>query len=491
MKRAFLFLALFTTLAWACKKKPAATTPLASSTPSPAPLPTGMVDPFARLSSEQARSMERAYKAEHAKSWGEALAAFKDVSTALPDYSPARWGSVRALVGAGQFADAVLAFEELLSRDFVAYRDSLDRKKELAPLRAAPEWAAITALKDVWQKRYAAGLDHGFFFVARTRREGEPKIDATKNLAKYDLRQEVFHFDPATRRFRRVTDTGGRVYAINVAPDGKTVAFVCANKVQRDSGVGSLVDPEMGAVSVDTLTTTGPFVMKGPFLGVELGFDADGHANFSFKDAEQRWGARYTFDSANTALAPTSTVAVGAVTRATPSEVTHATSGLPTGIKLADGASTFSLNSDGNSVSTPVVAARPVDPASLEWSPKKTRLTYAGKIDVCALQGETPEKKKAGRNELFVFDVAQKSAQRIAAAISLFETRWLDDDHLVYDGGVGKDGQVHLYGFSSHDDKALATPAGAGLYGVPHLDCDQQAAPDTDDIEPVDPDDAD
>ena len=49
----------------------------------------------------------------------------------------------------------------------------------------------------------------------------------------------------------------------------------------------------------------------------------------------------------------------------------------------------------------------------------------------------------------------------------------MSDDRLVYEGGVGKDGKIHLYTFSSHADDALPTRHGAGLYGVPTLACEQ------------------
>jgi hypothetical protein len=61
----------------------------------------------------------------------------------------------------------------------------------------------------------------------------------------------------------------------------------------------------------------------------------------------------------------------------------------------------------------------------------------------------------------------------VAAAISSFETLWLNDDQLVYEGGVGKSGQLHLYAFATHADSTLQTRHGAGLYGVPTLACEQ------------------
>ncbi|MGZ3441962.1 MAG: hypothetical protein ACXVDD_20720, partial [Polyangia bacterium] len=146
------------------------------------------------------------------------------------------------------------------------------------------------------------------------------------------------------------------------------------------------------------------------------------------------------------------------------SQVAHFDDKAVPGVKMEDGATQFLV--DG--VDQPVIAARPLAQSSLTWSPTKSRLTYAGKLDACKiLKGESKDK-----NELYVYDKQKRTAQRIAAAVSPFETLWLDDDRLVYEGGVGKDGKIHLYTFSTHADEALPTRHGAGLYGVPTLACE-------------------
>ena len=160
-------------------------------------------------------------------------------------------------------------------------------------------------------------------------------------------------------------------------------------------------------------------------------------------------------------------IPAGGETRAWPSQVAHFDDKAVPGVKIEDGANQFTIGG----VPAPVVAARPLAAESLDWSPARARITYAGKIDACKiLKGESKEK-----NELYVFDMEKKSAQRVAAALSGFETLWLDDDRLVYEGGVGKDGQLHLYSFAQHADSALPTRYGAGLYGVPTLACETPA----------------
>jgi hypothetical protein len=427
--------------------------------------PVGMTDPFARMTSETAKELNKGYKAQRAKKFDDAVASFRTVVAALPDYTAARWALVRSLVGAAKFDDAVKELEPLLARDYVGYANALDSKKEFAPLRAAPAWAKVGELKTAYRAAYAKGLDGGFFFVARTRPAAEPKLDEG-GTGPLDLKQEIFHFDPDGKRFRRLSETGGHVFALARSPDGKTLTFLIAPKLFRTAGVDYFADPQLALYDLATLEVSGPATLKGHYNVVTLGFDASGAPAFSTLDqgVKTEW---HRFDTAKTGLATVSEVELaGGLTEVSAVRVTHVANRTTAGVKVSDGANQFTIEG----VPTPVVAARPIESASLDWSPGKTRLTYAGKIDACKiLKGEGKDK-----NELYVFDMGKKTAQRVAAAISAFETLWLDDDRLVYEGGVGKDGTLHLYAFASHADSALPTRYGAGLYGVPTLSCEPE-----------------
>ena len=106
------------------------------------------------------------------------------------------------------------------------------------------------------------------------------------------------------------------------------------------------------------------------------------------------------------------------------------------------------------------------DPGTLtSWYIAKA--VYEGHRFGLPLSG-TPEK-----NELYVYDKTKRAAQRIASAVSYFETLWLDDDRLVYEGGVGKDGKLQIHDFATHGSTKLPTRHGAGLFGVPTLACEQ------------------
>jgi hypothetical protein len=446
--------------------------------------PVGMADPFARLSSEAGKSLDKAWKAARAKKWDDAQAAFREVTTAAPDYVQARWGLVRALILGGKLAEVPAAFEELIARDYIGYATKLDKGKELAAIRSAPEWAKIEDLKTRYRTAYAAGLDKGLakgmFFVARTRPAADPKVDAATGEATLDLKQEVFHVDNELKRYRRLTDTDGHAFAIDLTTDGKMMSFLVATKVKRDpKSSEAFVDPKVGVIDLATLETLGPWPVKGTFEQVVLGQQTGGQPLFSFTAGGQ--STSYIMDTAKTGLAKAEgAVPEGGETRAWPGQVVHVPGKTLDDVQIADGQSQFKIAT----VVAPVVAARPIAASSLDWSPAKKRLTYAGKLDACKiLQAGSASTEK---NELYVYDMEKKAAQRIASGVSAFETLWLDDDRLVYESGVGKGGQLRVYTFSTHADQALPPRNGAGIYGVPTLSCERA---ETKVDEPVAPED--
>jgi hypothetical protein len=226
------------------------------------------------------------------------------------------------------------------------------------------------------------------------------------------------------------------------------------------------VDPKVGVLDLTTLEVLGPAVKKGRWEQVVLGVNKSGQPLFGFSAGGTT--STFSFDTAKTGLAELSgdtLIPQGGETRAWPGQVAHVAGAAVEKVKLVDGASQFTIEG----IAEPVLAARPLAASSLDWSPGKTRLTYAGKLDACKILKEGSKEK----NELYVYDTTKKSAQRIAAAASGFETLWLDDEQLVYEGGLGKDGQIHIYAMTAHADVALPTRSGAGLYGVPTLACER------------------
>ena len=461
-------------LAGGCKKSQpvagggAAGEPGAAVTaPAAAAIVPGMTDPFARLTSDAAKDLNAGYKALKAKKFDDARTSFASVVKAVPDYSPARFQEARAAALGGHFADVPDLWRELCARDGAGYFGRLDKAKDMAPLRASPEWAKVGAAEKDARAAWVNGLDKGFFLVARAREVAPPKF-GDDGLGKIDLQQEAWHFDPATARYRRLTSTDGHLFAINVSADRKQLMFIAVTTLEREAATGEneLYKPQAGIVDLTTLTATGPFALTERAKAVSLEFAATG---------EPRWLVNrddaFTFDSARTALVkvPRAATEIGSepgATVALADKVEHFGAAV-TGVKRADDGLTLTV--DGNP--TPLRSARPIAGGSIEWSPGKKRFVYAGVLDACKIiQGEA-NGVKGERNELYIYDADKKVVARIASAISTFDALWLDDNRVVYEGGVGKGATLHIYDASTREDTALKSRAGAGLFGFPSLTC--------------------
>lgn len=432
----------------------------------PALLPVGTLDPFPRLSGLTAKALDRGYRALKAKKPDEAAAAFAEVLAAAPDHTSARFQMARALAQAGKLAEARAQLEELLARDFVAYAGRAATGREWKALRDSPEWATLQAAEGRYRAAYAAGLGGGFLFVARSRPAKVPAPAGGE--ARVELNQDAYHYDPATGRYRRLSGSG-QVYAAMRSPDGKTLAFLLVSKLRKGPAGDLFVEPQAGYVDLVALETVGPFKLDGAYHEVVLGFGAAGPL-WATQTAPGQDGGTFQIDTARTGLGKGAAAPGGRRTWAQAAQVWHSgQQGSPEGVTLGADGRSFTLAGGGA-----VTAARELAPTSIEWSPGKARLTYAGKLDACKVLAEGD---KAAKNELFVYDVEKKSAQRIDSGISEFETLWLGDDVLAYENGIGQKGTVNLYVLSAHKRTQLAPRHGAGLYGVPSLRC-QAAEPE-------------
>ncbi len=169
---------------------------------------------------------------------------------------------IKAATLGGQVTDVPALWKELLARDFVAFAGRLDKPKELAPLRAGPEWARIKALEASIKPAYAADLGKGLFFIAR----GRDLVvkTAANGTAKIELNQELFQVDLGSKRYRRLSETEGRVFAYSVAPERKAISFLIVASVADPAGPApQFFEPSVGAIDLATLETTGP-VRLGP-----------------------------------------------------------------------------------------------------------------------------------------------------------------------------------------------------------------------------------
>ncbi len=466
MRRVWIGLLAMAVGVTGCKKKPEEGAAQGDAggpqVAAPAARPVGMDDPFARLGSDGVRQLNNGYRSLKGKKYDDARTAFEAVTQVTPDYTAARWQALRATALGGKLADVPDAWAAILARDYVAYAGRLDKPKEMTALRAAPEWAAVKKAETQFRDAYAKGLDKGFFFVARTK-EAEPLKWNDKNQATLDLKQEAYHFDPIAQKYRRLTETDGHVYAIAVSPDRKTLSFLVTRKLEKVDDKQAFVDPEVGYINLATLETVGPAPMKGSSPTVGLRFSKTNDA--IFEGASGVFG----FDTAKTGLTTAEKNGGDAVTTATPSAV-HQSPEHPAKVTISPDNRTLTIEGGEK----PIKAARDIEASTVDWSPGKKRLTYAGAIDACKMVNEGAKEK----NELFVWDQEKKAAWRVAAAVSFFDTVWLDDDKLVYEGGVGKDGKLHMVDLPSRNDVVLKPRYGAGLFGFPTLSCEPPPSAD-------------
>ena len=290
-------------------------------------------------------------------------------------------------------------------------------------------------------------------------------------MSKIDLAQEVYQVDVTSKRYRRLTDTEGRVFAFSLSPGNKALSFlVVAGIAEPSSATPRFADVSAGVIDLATLETVGPLRLGAP--GTKVGAVVLAWS----KDGDPVWitraGPEPGEDETSYALDATRTAAVvvglsGAVpgnrTTATPSSVT--TSDVVADmVTVSDDRKTLQIVDEDRTLR----ATRALDPTSVRWSPAGKRLVYAGAFDECkaTAAGGKPEK-----NELYVWERGKKSAARVAAAPALFRSAWIDDDRLVYQSGAGKQTRIHVYQPATRADLVLKSRAGSALWGFGAVVC--------------------
>jgi hypothetical protein len=451
------------------KKQPPPPPPAAAPAPQPPaePLPpVGMTDPFARLTGDAAKSLKAGYKAMHAKDYDAARTAFAAVVSAFPDYSPARLQEIKAAALGGHTTDVPTLWKELLVRDDVAFAGRLDKPKELAPLRAAPEWPRLKALEARVRPAYAAGLGEGILFVGRVR---DPAVKGDEDTAKIDLSQEIYAVDPSLARYRRLTDTDGHVFAFSAAPGQKAVSFLVVTSVAGPTGSApEFLDPSVGSIDLATLETSGPLPLGPPgtrAATVVLGWSGQGEPVWTVRPGNGGAEASYALDATRTAVV--SVPVSGAIptnrTVASPAAVT--TEGETAAqVTVSDDRKSLQITDADRTLR----ATRTLAPDSLRWSPSGQRLVYAGAFDDC---GPAIAGSKVDKNELYLWEKGSKAAARIATAPSTFRARWLDDTRLAYQAGLGKQSRIHVLDVTTKADTTLEARAGTAFVGFGALFC--------------------
>lgn len=458
--------------------------------PAPPKAPVGMQSPFPHLSNEAGAPFNRGWAALKTKKYEDAATAFLEVTTLLPDYLNARYQAARALVLAGKMAEARAQFEELLRRNFLAYSDRAEKQKELAPFRASPEWATYQQTAKTVRSDYADGLSQGLVLVARSGVVDPPTFAASKTPgqqeAKLDWKQEAYHYDAAAGRFRPLTATDGHVLAALRSGDGKRLIYVAAERIgraEKDAADPSkaktyFIEPQLFFVDLTTLDVAGPIKLTGGYDELTIGFGASGTPLLSTPGVVAGTGegsaaGTYEMDTARTGLtkATSDPDLAGERVVIRPDRLQHSEQPLPPQVTLAEDRHSLRLASGG----AVITSARALSPTAMAWSPAQTLFAYAGQLDACAALRD--EKAKAAQNELFVYEVEKKTAQRVDSGASSFALRWLSDTLLVYETGAGAKASLNLYDAAARKKTTLPLKYGAGFVGLPTWTCGPVSSP--------------
>jgi hypothetical protein len=434
--------------------------------------PVGVKTPFEPLDRASAKTFAAAQAALRAKKYPAARELFHEVVTAHPDHLAARTQELRSAVLADPAADVRDLWRDLLARDFVGAATRLQAPAELAPLRRSPRWPELETISATVKTAYVQGLDRGLFFLARSR-PAKSQLYDDKGRPFLELFQEAYHFDVATGRVRRLTETGGHVFGILPdRPRNRLLLLVVEGLKNNDvdSGMSFLIFKAV-LLPFETLEPTAvPFPQGVPVPELSLCVSEKGTPMWTTK-------AAYTIDTAKKTLVETDEPCpAGTGVKITPDRGSH------------DRPAAAGVTVDGARKLVTIGGAQKVPrknrvSESMGWSPAKTQLVLPDEFDLCELQMRFQDRDwpRTARGELALWDAATKKTSRVAEAFSFFEWEWLDDDHLAHETGSKTSPRVAVYQISSRTETVIEMPAGAGLVAVPSLDCPIQTVEDADD----------
>jgi hypothetical protein len=431
------------------------------------PESVGMEEPFFNLGPTGWKTLKAGWRAMGKKQYREARESFAAVISAYPDHTEVRFQELRAAVLEGDFGAVPGLWRSLLARDHVGFSGRLDRSKEMAPLRASPVWAELQAIRAEAGKQHGTGLDKGMLFVARGSAL-EPELTEGGGEVKLQLGQEAFHFDPVTKRMRRLTDTGGQVLGIQADADGKRLMLITAGAMKKQDGQVVFTQVKANLLSLDTGQRTGTFDIEVAPSAVEMCFSDKGEPVWSVFAKGPDVKALTVEATGSMLVSHEQGCGPGvAITRVSPTGVEHQRPA-PEGIALSgDGLQLTGVDED-----RPLRASQAIRPGSFGWSPGKKRFVYTGQLDRCQAHQQLVSGAKPTPNAVYVWDSGEKKAERVKAAVAGVETQWLDDDRLAYEVQKGGAPQLVIHDFRAEGPAlTLDVPAGAGLHGIPPLPC--------------------
>jgi hypothetical protein len=206
-----------------------AATPCLAATPLPGP---GSAAPF-RPPETRATELNAAGKSLYREGkWEEARAQYRAASAADPDFLAPRLNVACSFVRQERFREATAEVVALIERAYVPWAREVLEAADLGALKVRPEMAEITRALAGAAARWGGDLDDGLLYVARQR----PALRIPPEGAGVFIlnpHQEIWAFTPSTGRYRQLTAEEGHVLALARAPNGRSIAYVTAEKLVR------------------------------------------------------------------------------------------------------------------------------------------------------------------------------------------------------------------------------------------------------------------
>ncbi len=234
-----------------------------------------------------------------ARSWSEAVAAYRQALAADPKWRAPQLNLACAHAQAERFADAVKEARALAQAAYVPWGRAIEEAVDLAPLRIRPERHDLLSALAEAGRAWGAALPSSMLFVART---SAPVKLPTTGVLWLGLGQEIFAYLAGSGTWRQLTNEDGRVLAFVRSPDGRRLLYVRAGKLVRQPGRPdvlrglSLRELELSSM------TLGPVVsLSADVKRIELSSDARG---FHLRSSPPDDGPATTWRLGGTALIP-------------------------------------------------------------------------------------------------------------------------------------------------------------------------------------------
>jgi hypothetical protein len=406
------------------------------------------------------KPFEVAEKAAKGADWHAVAESSRAAIEADPAHLDAHFLLARALIELGTAGQAGEHLEAALSADYLGYAAALADDASISSFLASDAGAPARVLVDKIRQTFTDRAKSGVFVVVRRTPFKIPK--PKKKLQRAATRAELFSFDRETSRYLRITHTSESLAAWLPSPSGDELAYVAYSSVKTpaaDTAPTLLGYVKVGVIDMDTLRPPSDreASVKGTPRRVRLGYRAGDELVVVASDADGRWGIKgdktYVFDRGQAKL-KSSKVSLDAA------EILHVDfdrvrleRGASAEIQAEAEATTFRLLPTNTTVTMPPGEA--VGEGGYVWSPDKVHLVVRTVARPCEDQRE---------RTLYLIDAATGNQKNILRGVASFETRWIDNDHFVYEDD---EGMLRLYDVEERTQVArIEERGGLGLVGV-------------------------